>query len=196
MAEADPRVAAARREVLAARGALVDEVNRLETRARATADIGAQVRKSPEKAAAAAAGLGFLALGGPKKLLKGTRRAIFGKGKANPSRLLPDEIETVIRRLGDDGERVRGTLEREFASYLTQTKKKEKGGALRSIVVGSILMPAVSAAIKGAARRAAAGEPIFPSGGGWGSSYGTSPAADRRESDKASSKADKAKKKR
>lgn len=180
MAEADPRltrVEAARREVLNARGALVDEVGRLETSARAAVDIRAQLQHSPERAAAVAAGLGFLALGGPKKILKGAKRAVFGRGKAYPSGLLPDEIDAALRRLGDDGEKVRGTLEREFASYLKQSKKKEKG-ALRSAVVGSILMPMASAAIKGAARRAAAGEPVIPSAGGWGSSYGRPGAAD------------------
>ena len=56
------------------------------------------------------------------------------------------EIDRVLRRLGDDGEAVRGTLEREFARYVTEKQRKE-GGAWRRMIVGSVLMPAATAAL-------------------------------------------------
>jgi hypothetical protein len=44
-----------------------------------------------------------------------------------PKRMLPDEIEKTLRKLGDDGEKVRGALERDFADYAKKAEKDRKG---------------------------------------------------------------------
>lgn len=124
----------ARTQVLAARALAGEELVRLEASARATVDIKARVRRSPVKAAGLAAGAGFLVLGGPKKVLRGARNAIFGKPDPLPKSMLPDEIEKALKELGSDGARVRGTLEREFTSYLEEKAPERKSRNLSAVV--------------------------------------------------------------
>jgi hypothetical protein len=122
------RTDAAHAEVIAARADLDDQVDRLEAAGRAAVDIPAKVRQNPVKAAGVAAGGAFLALGGPKRLFRRAKRAVTGKEEELPSELLPKELEKTLRKLGTDGKAVRGTLEREFASYLDEranARKKE-----------------------------------------------------------------------
>jgi hypothetical protein len=115
---------AARDRVLAARAALGEELDVLEASARAAVDIPAKVRRSPAKAAAVAGGAGFLVLGGPGRLFRRARRAVFGPTAGLPKRMLPDEIEKTLRELGDDGDKVRGAIERDFAEYAKQAAKE------------------------------------------------------------------------
>ena len=112
------RTDAAVAQVVAARADLGEQVDRLEAAGRAAVDIPAKVRQNPAKAAGVAAGGAFLALGGPKRLFRRAKRAVTGKDEELPSELLPKEVEKTLRKLGTDGKAVRGTLEREFASYL------------------------------------------------------------------------------
>jgi hypothetical protein len=125
---------AARAEVLAARGALDEELERLEAAGRAAVDIPAKVRRNPVRTAGIAAGAGFLLVGGPKRLFRGVRRAVMGPPDPLPASMLPEEIERAVKALGEDGEKVRGTLEREFASYLDVTAKDRKGRDLSGMM--------------------------------------------------------------
>jgi hypothetical protein len=132
---------AARDRVLAARAALGDELDALEASARAAIDIPAKIKRSPAKAAAVAGSAGFLALGGPKRLLRAANRAVRGPTASLPKRMLPDEIEKTLRGLGEDGDKVRGTLERDFAAYTKQASKERAGvAALLATTVGQPLM--------------------------------------------------------
>ncbi len=124
---ARPDVLAARAEVAAARGRLDEELLRLEASARAAIDVKAKVRRNPVRAAGAVAGAGFIIAGGPRRVLRGARHAIFGKPAPLPKSMLPKDIDRALGALGDDGEKVRGIIEREFAGYL-----KERAPELRS----------------------------------------------------------------
>ena len=53
-----------------------------------------------------------------------------------PKRMLPEEIEKALDRMGDDGERVRGKLERDFADYVKKAEKKRGANLLPILVVG------------------------------------------------------------
>jgi hypothetical protein len=108
---------AARDRVLAARAALGDELETLEASARAAADVPAKIRRSPGKAAALAGGTAFLVLGGPRRVFRAGRRAVTGAPEPLPEAMLPKEVEKTLRYLGDDGAKVRGALERDFAAY-------------------------------------------------------------------------------
>lgn len=152
MAAADPGTDAARLEVLRARGELLDEVARLEASARAAADIKARVRRSPAKAAAVAGGVGFVALGGPRRVLRGLRRVVRGPAPAYPPSMLPDEIERVVRSLGDDGDKVRGTLEREFANYVSEKKRADRRFWRQTLALG-VVAPTANAVLRVATRR-------------------------------------------
>ena len=138
---------AARERVLAAREGLATELDRLEASARAAADIPSKVRKSPAKAAAIAGGAGFLVLGGPRRLFKRVKTAITGPEPELPERLLPDDIEKVLRKLGSDGDRVRGTLERDFAEYVEEAQKK-RGPAVQEALIGAVTGPLLRRGLK------------------------------------------------
>ncbi len=141
---------AARERVLAAREGLATELDRLEASARAAADIPSKVKKSPAKAAAIAGGAGFLVLGGPKRLFKRAKAAIVGPEPELPERMLPDDVEKVLRKLGSDGDRVRGTLERDFADYVERAQKK-RGPAVQEALIGAVTGPLLQRGIKTAA---------------------------------------------
>jgi hypothetical protein len=139
---------AARDRVLAARGALGDELDALEASARAALDIPAKIRRSPAKAVAVAGSAGFLVLGGPKRLLQAANRAVRGPSAELPKRMLPDEIEKTLRKLGGDGDKVRGALERDFAEYAKQSAKENP--ALTALVATSVARPLLRRGLKAA----------------------------------------------
>jgi hypothetical protein len=132
----------ARLQVLAARGELDEELVRLEASARAAVDVPAKIKRHPVKAAGLAAGAGFVVVGGPRRVLRGARHAIFGRPAPLPPSMLPKEIDASLRRLGDDGEKVRGLLEHEFASYLKATepvrKRRDLSGAMTVVAIAFV----------------------------------------------------------
>lgn len=132
-------VLAARAEVVASRERLGEEIVRLEASARAAVDIKAKVKRNPVKAAGAAAGAGFVLVGGPKRLFRGARNAVFGKPDPLPKSMLPKEIDASLRKLGDDGERVRGVIERDFARYLDEKAPERKQRDIAGILGGLLL---------------------------------------------------------
>jgi hypothetical protein len=151
------RTDAARAEVLAARAALDEELVRLEAAGRAAVDIPARVRREPAKVLGAAGGAAFLLLGGPQRVFRGARRAILGPKADMPKSMLPKEIDRELRKLGDDGERVRAKVEREFANYLDEKapeRKQRELGATLALLLGGILKPVVQRVGKQMAERA------------------------------------------
>ena len=142
----DPAAEAARAEVVASREAFAAELGRLEDAAREAVDIKGKIKRSPARAAGLAAGAGFLAVGGPGRLARGVGRVVRGKKEPLPPSLLPKEIDKALSALGDDGEKVRGTLEREFASYLEKRYPNEKNRRVKGlggIVASSLIVPVV-----------------------------------------------------
>jgi hypothetical protein len=136
----------ARADVLAARAALTDELERLEASARAAVDVPAKVRRNPVKAAGIAAGAGFLFIGGPQKVFRRAKRVVLGPPEPLPKSMLPKEIDKALRELGGDGDRVRGTIEREFANYLEQTapaRKQRDLGAVTAILLSAMIRPVI-----------------------------------------------------
>lgn len=134
-----PEVLAARAEVRASREGMGDEIERLEAAARAAVDVKAKIKRNPGRAAGAVAGVGFLAVGGPGKVFRGARTAIFGKPDPLPKAMLPDEIEKALKALGPDGAKVRGSIERNFAAYLEQSAPERKGRDLKSTLAFLVL---------------------------------------------------------
>jgi len=145
---------AARAEVVAAREAFSGELARLEAAGRAAVDIKAKVKRSPAKAAGLVAGAGFLAVGGPLKVARGVGRALRGNKEPLPPSLLPKQVDKALKSLGDDGEKVRGTLEREFAGYLEKRKPDEDKGLLGGIA-GALTSGLVVPASRNLAKRMA-----------------------------------------
>ncbi len=142
---------AARDRVLAARASLGEELETLEASARSAIDIPAKIKRSPAKAAAVVGGTAFLALGGPRRVFRAGKRAVTGEPEPLPPSMLPKEIDKSLRALGDDGKKVRGALERDFAAYAKQRAKDRSG--LRTLIVLTVARPLLAGAAKAAAGR-------------------------------------------
>jgi hypothetical protein len=142
---------AARDRVVAARADLAEQLDVLEASARAAVDIPAKIRRSPAKAAAVAGGVGFLALKGPQRVFGGLKRAVRGPSAPLPKAMLPDEIEKSLRRLGSDGDRVRGLLERDFADYARKAQKNRRD--VRRVVLLSLVQPVLLRGTRAALER-------------------------------------------
>jgi hypothetical protein len=130
------RTDAALEAVVAARADFENEVDRLEAAGRAAVDVPAKVRANPGRAAGIAAGGAFLAVGGPKRVFRRVRRAVTGKEEELPSELLPKEVERTLRKMGTDGRKVRGTLERDFAKYLDERQKERRTEGVVAALTG------------------------------------------------------------
>ena len=139
---------AARDRVLAARAAFGDELEALEASARTAIDVPAKIKRSPAKAAALAGGTAFLVLGGPRRVVRAGRRAVFGAPSPLPESMLPTEIQKALRELGDDGDKVRGALERDFAAYAAQASRDRS--RTRTLLLLTVGRPLLNAAAKAA----------------------------------------------
>jgi hypothetical protein len=138
------RTDAARAQILEARSELEDEVLRLEAAGRAAVDIPSKVRRAPAKTAGLAAGAAFLIAGGPQRLFRRARRAVLGPEQELPKSMLPDEVEKALRKLGPEGDKVRGTLEHEFAKYLDEHKDERDSrdlGAVAALLLTNVARP-------------------------------------------------------
>jgi uncharacterized protein YicC (UPF0701 family) len=134
------RTDAALARVVAARADLAEEVDRLEAAGRAAVDIPAKIKRSPAKAAAIAGGGAFLVLGGPRRVFRRARKAVTGREEAPlPKALLPKEIEKSLKKMGTDGDQVRGTIERDFAKYLDDRAKERRREGFQAAVLGLAL---------------------------------------------------------
>jgi hypothetical protein len=135
---------AARARVLAARGQLEDEVVRLEAAGRSAADIPTKIRREPAKTAGLAAGTAFLVAGGPRRVFRRVRRAIQGPEADMPRSMLPKEVDRELKKLGSDGEKVRGTIEREFVRYLDEHRQERENrdlGAVAALLLSQVAKP-------------------------------------------------------
>jgi uncharacterized protein YjbJ (UPF0337 family) len=133
---------AARDRVLAARAAFDAELTGLGASARDAVDIPAKVRRSPAKAAAIVGGVAFILMRGPQRLWTAFRSRVFGRRGAMPDRMLPKEIEKTLDKLGKDGDKVRGTIERDFADSVKQRQKDRR--AIPTVLLLAALRPALS----------------------------------------------------
>jgi hypothetical protein len=141
---------AARDRVVAARAALGEELEVLEASARAAVDVPAKIRRNPVPFAAAAGGVTFLAVGGPRRVFRAARNRIFGAPEPLPESMLPDQVEKALRELGDDGRKVRGALERDFAAYAKQAQRDR--ARLRTLLVLTVARPILNGAAKAGVR--------------------------------------------
>jgi hypothetical protein len=139
---------AARDRVVAARAALDREYQGLTASTREAVDVPAKIRRNPAKVAAVAGGAAFLLMRGPQKVVRRTRRLLFGAPAPMPKAMLPDEIEKTLRSLGSDGDKVRGALERDFADYAKKAQSNRRGVLLA--VMLPLLRPVLARGAKAA----------------------------------------------
>ena len=133
-----PEVLAARAAARASRTDMEDELDRLEAAARAAIDVRAKVKRNPARVAGAAAGVGFLAVGGPRKLFRGAKRAVFGKPDPLPDAMLPEEIEKALKALGPR----RREGPRRARARLRRVRREERTPAAGPALDPRVLAPA------------------------------------------------------
>ena len=126
---------------------------------RETFTPGNLIRHNAGKLAAGAGAAGFVALGGPSRLIKGAGRALRGGRKAPVKSLLPKEIDEAVSGLGPDEPAVRASLERGFADYLRE-RKADEPNASRSLwrFVDAISVPVARRIVREAVSRFLEGE--------------------------------------
>ena len=62
--------------------------------------------------------------------------------------MLPKEIEKTLRSMGDDGDKVRGAIERDFADYAKKAEKERRG--VVSVLALALARPLVARAARAA----------------------------------------------
>ncbi len=146
-----------RRKVIAARAALTPELDELAASTRAAVDIPAKVRRNPVQTAALAAGAGFLAIGGPRRVLRATVGRALPRKRGRYDGLLPKDIERVIKqRAGRDAPDIQDGLEEDFAEFLNRKKGEKPPPTIADSVLrtyDSMIGPLASRAAFEAARR-------------------------------------------
>lgn len=134
----------ARQEVVHARAALAAEVDDLGAATRAAVDIPAKIRRNPVRMAGLTAGAAFLAVGGPKRVLKAVERRVAPTRQQRLESILPKDVARAVDRIGTNAEAVRDQLERDFRDYLERRHPEDKPTARRSfwrtydIMIGSL----------------------------------------------------------
>jgi hypothetical protein len=162
----DETTRAAREEVIRARAALSGEVDELGSAARSSLDIPGKVRREPVKTVGIAAGAAFLAVNGPKRVLRAVENRLRGGKPPPPKSLLPKDVEKAIDRLGEDGPYVKARLEREFARYLEEKSKagKMEAGGRQSLwrLFDAVAVPLGAQASRRLTERLLAADPDRP----------------------------------
>lgn len=154
---ADPTVQAALAAVEAARAGLAEQLVTLEASTRAALDVKAKIKRNPGKTAAAVGGTAFVVVGGPRRVFRAVKHRIVGKPDPLPPSLLPDQVETAVRALGDDGAKVRGALEREFAAYVAEGRRQDMRFTRRLVLATAA--PLATTALREVVKRLAAAPP-------------------------------------
>ena len=122
---------AAQERVIAARGALASEVDELGVPVRSAVDLPAKARRNPARTAGLAGGAAFLALGGPKRVLKAVERRVAPKRSQRLKGILPKEVDRALDRLGGDASKVRENLEADFYDWMNKRRSKDAPSSAR-----------------------------------------------------------------
>src|SRR4051794_24548494 len=101
-----------RRSLIDAREHLAEDLDEFSSAVRSAVDIPAKIRRNPLQTAGLAAGAGFLALGGPKRVLRGVVHRVRPQTRRPHEGLLPKDIEKVVKkRTGERSTDVQTALE-------------------------------------------------------------------------------------
>jgi hypothetical protein len=115
----------AHQQVIAARKAFAGELDELTAATRSALDIPAKIRKHPVETAGIAGGAAFLAVGGPKRVLRAVARRARPTKKQRLQGILPPEVEKAVERLGAGAEDVRERIEQDFFDWMSKRRSKE-----------------------------------------------------------------------
>ncbi len=114
----------ARQAIVRARADLIIEADELGSAVRSAVDVPAKVRRHPVETAGLAGGAVFLAVGGPKRVIRAAQRRLFPRTLPKYKGTLPREIERALSRAGVREDEVKARIEKDFQSYM---EKKGSG---------------------------------------------------------------------
>jgi len=123
-------------EVLAARGALFHEGERLEAAARSAMDVKASIRRDPIRIAGLAAGTGFVLASGPQRVWRIARERIRPR-QTGP--VLPPTLDRIFAGLGDDGPEAA----KELVGLIGASGRpaSRRGSRIGGLISGSVFLP-------------------------------------------------------
>jgi hypothetical protein len=114
----------AHEQVIAARRALAGELDELTGAARSAVDIPAKVKRHPVETVGLAGGAAFLAVGGPKRVLKAVGSRVRPTKKQRLKGVLPKDVEKALDRLGGGADEVREKVEADFYDWMSKRRSK------------------------------------------------------------------------
>ena len=123
-------------ELEAQRARVRATADRLEAATRHALDLPARVREHPVQTAAIAAGLAFLVLGGPRRVVRQVRQAVRGSDAERAYAALPGSLRALIDSVapgrGDDRAEARGQLALALHAWREDPKNRRRGARLAS----------------------------------------------------------------
>jgi ElaB/YqjD/DUF883 family membrane-anchored ribosome-binding protein len=152
----------AHEQVVAARRQLRHELDELRSAGRSAVDIPAKVRRNPVKTIGLAGGAGFLAVGGPKRILRAVERRVRPTRQDRLKGILPKDVERIIDRTAENAEQVRQRLEQDFHDWMSKKRPQvAPSGARQSFwkTYDALVGPIGALAAKSLAGRLFAAEP-------------------------------------
>lgn len=115
----------AHEEVVAARKALGHELDELRGATRSAVDIPAKVKRNPVKTVGLLGGAGFLAVGGPKRILQAMERRVRPAKRDRLKGILPKDVEKLVDKTATNAEEVRQRLEQDFYDWMSKKRPQQ-----------------------------------------------------------------------
>ncbi len=115
----------AHQEVVAARKALGHELDELRVATRSAVDIPAKVKRNPVKTMSLIGGAGFLAVGGPKRVIQAMEHRIRPTKKDRLKGILPKDVEKLVDKTASNADEVRQRLEQDFYDWMSKKRPQQ-----------------------------------------------------------------------
>ncbi len=115
----------AHQEVVAARRQLGHELDELRVATRSAVDIPAKIKRNPVQTVGLIGGAGFLAVGGPKRVLQAVGRRVRPTKKDRFKGILPKDVEKLVDRTASNAEEVRQRLEQDFYDWMSKKRPQQ-----------------------------------------------------------------------
>ncbi len=115
----------AHQEVVAARKQLGHELDELRVATRSAVDIPAKIKRNPVQTVGLIGGAGFLAVGGPKRVLQAAGRRLRPTRKDRFKGILPKDVEKLVDRTASNAEEVRQRLEQDFYDWMSKKRPQQ-----------------------------------------------------------------------
>lgn len=121
----------ANQEVVAARKALGHELDELRLATRSAVDIPAKVKRNPVKTMSLIGGVGFLAVGGPKRVIQAVERRVRPTKKDRLKGILPKDVEKLVDKTSSNADEVRQRLEQDFYDWMSKKRPQQAPAGAR-----------------------------------------------------------------